>query len=31
MKLLLEADRLIREMPESERYVKNGPATPPRT
>ena len=30
MKLLLEADRLIREMPESERYVKKGPGTPAR-
>ncbi len=28
MTLLLEADRLIREMPESERYVKKGAATP---
>jgi len=30
-KLLLEADRLIREMPESERYVKKGAAAPAKT
>ncbi len=31
MKLLLEADRLIREMPESERYVKKGAAPAAKT
>ncbi len=31
MQLLLEADRLIREMPESERYVRPGAASPAKT